>query len=30
MKDLRLTWLEDKGTDGRIGLIAKLGFTHHI
>lgn len=28
--DLLFTWLEDKGTDGRIDLIAGFGFIQQI
>lgn len=28
--DLLLTWLEDKGMNGRIGLIAEFGFIQQI
>lgn len=28
--DLLLTWLEDQGMGGRIGLIAELGFINQI
>lgn len=30
IREFLLTWLEDKRTDDRIGLIAELGFTHPI